>query len=76
MVTVTGFAERQRKDGNTFITLELTGGVELVQSQTNPRYLCPGVMQICYCLLIIKKILLINRVQKLFKRGETEKPNE
>lgn len=38
MVTVTGFAERQRKDGNTFITLELTGGVELVQSQTNGRY--------------------------------------
>ncbi len=38
MVTVTGFAERQRKDGNIFITLELTGGVELVQSQTNGRY--------------------------------------
>ena len=38
MVTVTGFAERQRKNGNTFITLELTGGVELVQSQTNGRY--------------------------------------
>jgi hypothetical protein len=38
MVTVTNYAERQRKDGTTFITLELTGGVELVQSQTNGRY--------------------------------------
>ena len=38
MVTVTSCLERQRKDGSTFITLELTGGVELVQSQTNGRY--------------------------------------
>ena len=38
MVTVTDYAERQRKDQTTFITLELTGGVELVQSQTNGRY--------------------------------------
>jgi hypothetical protein len=38
MVTVTSYAERQRKDGTTFITLELTGGVELVQSQTNGRH--------------------------------------
>jgi len=37
MVTVTNFAERLRKDGSSFITLELTGGVELVQSQTNGR---------------------------------------
>jgi len=38
MITVTNFAERQRKDGTTFITLEITGGVELVQSQTSGRY--------------------------------------
>jgi hypothetical protein len=38
MVTVTNYAVRQRKDGTTFITLELIGGVELVQSQTNGRY--------------------------------------
>ena len=38
MVTVTGFAERQRKDGTTFIALEISGGVELVQSQTTQRY--------------------------------------
>ena len=38
MVTVTNYAVRQRKDGSTFITLELTGSVELVQSQTNGRF--------------------------------------
>ena len=34
MVTVTGFNERQRKDGTTFIALDITGGVELIQSST------------------------------------------
>ena len=38
MVTVTGFAERQRKDGTTFIALEITGGVELIQSQESGRF--------------------------------------
>ena len=38
MVTVTNYTSRQRKDGTTFIALELTGGVELVQSQTTQRY--------------------------------------
>ena len=38
MVTVTGFAERQRKDGTTFIALELTGGVELVQSSNTGKF--------------------------------------
>jgi len=33
MVTVTGFKEIEKKDGTTFISLELTGGLELVQSQ-------------------------------------------
>ena len=33
MVTVTNYVERQRKDGTSFIALEITGGVELVQSQ-------------------------------------------
>lgn len=37
MVTVSGFAERQRKDGNPFITLELTGSVEIVESQTSGK---------------------------------------
>ena len=35
MVTVTGYQEVAKKDGSTFISLELSGGVELVQSQTS-----------------------------------------
>ena len=38
MVTVTGFKEVEKKDGSTFISLELTGGVELVQSQTTGNF--------------------------------------
>jgi len=38
MVTVTGYNERQRKDGTTFIALELTGGVELVQSSNTGKF--------------------------------------
>lgn len=33
MVTISAYAIRQRKDSTTFITLELTGSLELVQSQ-------------------------------------------
>jgi len=38
MVTVSGYAERTRKDGSKFIALEITGGVELIQSSTTGRY--------------------------------------
>jgi hypothetical protein len=38
MITVSNYHERKRKDGTPFITLELTGGVELVQSSTNGRW--------------------------------------
>ena len=38
MITVTNYVERLRKDGSSFIALEITGGVELVQSQSNGRY--------------------------------------
>ncbi len=39
MVTVTNYVERQRKDGSsTFISLELTGGVELIQSSTTGKF--------------------------------------
>ena len=38
MVTVTSCLERQRTDGTTFAVLEISGGVELVQSQTTQRY--------------------------------------
>lgn len=38
MVTVTNFSVRERADGTTFISLELTGGLELVQSQTTGSF--------------------------------------
>jgi hypothetical protein len=38
MVRVTAYNTRQRKDGTSFISLELTGGLELVQSQTTGKF--------------------------------------
>ena len=38
MVQVTGFVERQRKDGSQFIALEITGGLELVQSSSSGSF--------------------------------------
>ena len=38
MVTVTACLERQKKDGSSFTVLEISGGVELVMSQTTQRY--------------------------------------
>jgi hypothetical protein len=38
MVQVTGFVERQRKDGSQFIALEITGGLELVQSSASGNF--------------------------------------
>lgn len=38
MVTVTNFHEVETKDGRTFISLELTGGLELIQSQTTGKF--------------------------------------
>ena len=38
MVTITGYAIRQRQDGSSFVSLELTGSVELIQSQNTGRY--------------------------------------
>lgn len=38
MVQITSFVERHRKDGTTFITLELTGGVELIQSNNTGSF--------------------------------------
>jgi hypothetical protein len=38
MVTVTNFFERTRKDGTTFIALEISGGVELVQSNNSGKF--------------------------------------
>jgi hypothetical protein len=37
MVQVTNFHEVETKDGKTFISLELTGGLELIQSQTTGK---------------------------------------
>lgn len=38
MVTVTNYAIRQRKDGTEFISLELTGNVELIQSSNSGKF--------------------------------------
>ena len=38
MVTVTNYSVHERKDGTEFITLELTGGLELVQSQSTDNF--------------------------------------
>ena len=38
MVTVTNYSERNRKEGTTFIALEISGGVELVQSNNTGKF--------------------------------------
>jgi hypothetical protein len=38
MVTVTNYQQRTRKDGTTFITLEITGGLEIVQSSNTGNF--------------------------------------
>ena len=38
MVTITNYVGRTRKDGTTFIALEITGGVELVQSTNTGKF--------------------------------------
>ena len=38
MVTVSNYNLRKNKDGNSFISLELTGGLEMVQSQSTGRF--------------------------------------
>lgn len=38
MVTVTNALQRVKSDGTTFTVLEISGGVELVLSQTTQRY--------------------------------------
>lgn len=38
MVTITNFYEVEKKDGTKFISLELTGGAELIQSQNTGKW--------------------------------------
>lgn len=38
MVQVKNYAQRKRKDGETFITLELVGGLELIQSSKTGNF--------------------------------------
>ena len=38
MVQVTNFHEVETKEGKTFISLELTGGLELIQSQSTGKF--------------------------------------
>ena len=37
MVKITGYREVEKQDGTTFISLELTGGLEMVQSSNTGR---------------------------------------
>lgn len=45
MITVVSFNRRKRKDGETFLTLTITGGLELVQSQSTGNW--RGVVRKC-----------------------------
>lgn len=38
MITVSNYHVRKRKDGGTFISLTLTGGLEMVQSQSTGQW--------------------------------------
>lgn len=38
MVTVSNYAVKQRKDGTEFISLQLTGGLELIRSNTTGSF--------------------------------------
>ncbi len=38
MVTVTGYKIKEAKDGREFILLEMSGGLEMVQSQNTGRF--------------------------------------
>ena len=38
MVTVSSYVPRTRKDGTTFIALEISGGLELIQSNTTGKF--------------------------------------
>ena len=38
MVTVTSYAVRERKDGTEFIALEISGGLEIQQSQSSGNF--------------------------------------
>jgi hypothetical protein len=38
MVTVTNFVPRTRKDGTTFIALEISGGLEIIQSSNTGKF--------------------------------------
>jgi hypothetical protein len=38
LVTITNFYEVEKQDGTKFVSIELTGSVELIQSQTSGRW--------------------------------------
>lgn len=38
MVTITGYVLRQNKDGKSFVALELSGDIEMIQSATSGRF--------------------------------------
>lgn len=38
MVTITGYVLRQNKEGKTFVSLELSGDIEMIQSSSSGRF--------------------------------------
>jgi hypothetical protein len=38
MVTVSNYVPRKRKDGTSFIALEITGGLEIIQSNSSGKF--------------------------------------
>ena len=54
MVTVTNYTSRTRKDGSTFQVLELTGGVELVQSQETGKFYATARRTTIPCTFVVK----------------------
>ncbi len=41
MLTITKYAKRVSTEGKEYLTLELQGGLELIQSQTTGRFYAP-----------------------------------
>lgn len=43
MVRIIGFKERESKDGETFLALEVQGGIEMIQSKTTGNYYATAI---------------------------------
>ena len=77
MVHVKNYALRERKDGETFISLELAGGLEMVQSPDTGKFFA----YVCLCKNLHRRIVSNQRrivllkfkvktdIQQIFVRG-------